>query len=42
VPGGTKLMPHRNPEDRIYTVISGVLYVGLGDQFDGVPGVAVS
>jgi hypothetical protein len=27
-------MPHRNPEDRIYTVISGVLYIGLGDQFD--------
>ena len=23
-PGGTKLMPHRHPEDRIYTVMSGV------------------
>jgi quercetin dioxygenase-like cupin family protein len=34
-PGGTKLMPHRHPEDRIYTVISGVFYIGLGDQFDG-------
>jgi quercetin dioxygenase-like cupin family protein len=34
-PGGTKLMPHRHPEDRIYTVMSGVFYIGLGDQFDG-------
>src|ERR1700753_1688138 len=30
-PGGTKLMPHRHPEDRIYTVMSGVFYIGLGD-----------
>ena len=30
-----KLMPHRHPEDRIYTVMSGVFYIGLGDQFDG-------
>lgn len=30
-----KLMPHRHPEDRIYTVISGVFYIGLGDRFDG-------
>jgi quercetin dioxygenase-like cupin family protein len=28
------MMPHRHPEDRIYTVISGVFYIGLGDQFD--------
>jgi quercetin dioxygenase-like cupin family protein len=34
VPGGVKLMPHRHPEDRIYTVISGVFYIGLGDEFD--------
>ena len=34
VPDGTKLMPHKHPEDRIYTVISGVFYIGLGDQFD--------
>jgi len=34
VPGGVKLMPHRHPEDRIYTVISGTFYIGLGDQFD--------
>ena len=34
VPSGVKLMPHRHPEDRIYTVISGVFYIGLGDRFD--------
>jgi hypothetical protein len=34
VPRGVKLMPHRHPEDRIYTVISGVFYIGLGDKFD--------
>jgi quercetin dioxygenase-like cupin family protein len=33
-PSGVKLMPHRHPEDRVYTVISGVFYIGLGDQFD--------
>jgi len=33
-PHGVKLMPHRHPEDRVYTVISGVFYVGLGDEFD--------
>jgi hypothetical protein len=26
VPRGVKLMPHRHPEDRVYTVISGVLH----------------
>ena len=34
VPGGVKLLPHKHPEDRIYTVISGVFYTGRGDQFD--------
>src|SRR5215831_19869508 len=34
VPLGVKLMPHRHPEDRVYTVISGVYYIGLGDKFD--------
>jgi len=33
VPHGVKLMPHRHSEDRIYTVISGVFYIGLGDEF---------
>ena len=34
VPHGVKLMPHRQPEDRIYTVICGFFYIGLGDEFD--------
>ena len=34
VPRGVKLMPHKHPEDRIYTVISGVFYIGQGEQFD--------
>jgi uncharacterized RmlC-like cupin family protein len=34
VPDGVKLMPHTHPEDRIYTVISGVFYIGLGTKFD--------
>jgi quercetin dioxygenase-like cupin family protein len=34
LPAGTKMMPHKHPEDRIYTVISGVFYIGLGDIFD--------
>src|SRR5579885_2776742 len=34
VPHDVKLMPHRHPEDRVYTVISGIFYIGLGDKFD--------
>jgi hypothetical protein len=34
VPRDIKLMPHKHPEDRVYTVISGIFYIGLGDQFD--------
>ena len=34
VPAGVKLMPHEHPEDRIYTVISGLFYIGLGKTFD--------
>ncbi len=34
VPSGVRLMPHWHPEDRVYTVISGVFYIGLGDKFD--------
>ena len=34
VPHDIKLMPHMHPEDRIYTVMSGVFYIGLGEQFD--------
>src|SRR5580704_11533863 len=34
VPSGVKLMPHVHPEDRVYTVISGVFYIGLGEHFE--------
>jgi quercetin dioxygenase-like cupin family protein len=34
VPSGVKLMPHRHHEDRVYTVMSGVFYIGLGEHFD--------
>lgn len=34
VPDGIKLMPHVHPEDRIYTVMSGVFYIGRGTTFD--------
>jgi len=34
LPHGTKMMPHKHAEDRIYTVISGIFYIGLGDEFD--------
>jgi quercetin dioxygenase-like cupin family protein len=34
VPAGVKLMPHTHPEDRIYTVIAGTFYIGLGNTFD--------
>jgi quercetin dioxygenase-like cupin family protein len=34
VPRGEKLMPHKHPEDRVYTVISGIFYIGLSDEFD--------
>lgn len=34
VPGDVKLMPHRHSENRIYTVISGVFYIGVGEEFD--------
>jgi quercetin dioxygenase-like cupin family protein len=34
LPSGVKLMPHRHHEDRIYTVMSGVFYIGIGEHFD--------
>lgn len=34
VAGGVKLLPHTHPEDRVYTVISGVFYIGFGSVFD--------
>ena len=32
LPAGTRMMPHKHAEDRIYTVISGVFYIGLGEE----------
>jgi quercetin dioxygenase-like cupin family protein len=34
LPLGTKMMPHKHPEDRVYTVMSGMFYIGLGETFD--------
>lgn len=34
LPGDAKMMPHKHPEDRIYTVISGIFYIGVGEAFD--------
>ena len=34
VRSGAKLPPHWHPGDRVYTVISGVFYIGLGERFD--------
>jgi quercetin dioxygenase-like cupin family protein len=34
LPAGTKMMPHKHPEDRIYTVLSGTFHIGLGEVFD--------
>jgi quercetin dioxygenase-like cupin family protein len=34
LPEGTKMMPHKHPEDRIYTVMSGTFFIGLGEVFD--------
>ena len=40
VPLDVKLQPHRHPEDRVYTVMSGVFYVGRGSTFDGARVIA--
>lgn len=34
LPAGERLQPHRHREDRVYTVIAGVFYIGLGEEFD--------
>jgi quercetin dioxygenase-like cupin family protein len=34
LPEGTRMLPHKHPEDRIYTVMSGIFYIGLGEEFD--------
>jgi quercetin dioxygenase-like cupin family protein len=33
VSAGTRVMPHVHPENRIYTVMSGIFYIGLGEEF---------
>lgn len=33
-PNGLKVLPHTHPDDRIYTVLSGTLYLGVGEQWD--------
>lgn len=33
-PADFKVMPHSHPEERIYTVIAGTWYIGMGDKFD--------
>lgn len=33
-PNGLKILPHTHPEDRIYTVLSGTLYLGIGEKWD--------
>lgn len=33
VPHDVKIPPHHHPEDRIYTVMSGVFYIGRGEEF---------
>jgi quercetin dioxygenase-like cupin family protein len=33
-PPGSRVMPHTHPEDRIYTILRGDWYVGLGETFD--------
>ncbi len=34
VPAHTKIVPHRHPDDRIATVVSGTWYFGYGAKFD--------
>ena len=33
-PADYKVAPHRHPEERVYTVMSGTFYIGFGDRFD--------
>src|SRR5262245_27142926 len=33
VSAGTRVMPHVHPENRVYTVMSGIFYIGLGEEF---------
>jgi quercetin dioxygenase-like cupin family protein len=39
-PTGYKLPPHRHPDERIVTVLSGTYYSGVGERFDAAKLVA--
>lgn len=41
-PAGYKVPPHWHPEDELVTVISGAIYLGMGDEFDESKGKAHS
>ncbi|OWK43703.1 cupin domain-containing protein [Fimbriiglobus ruber] len=34
LPDGLRIMPHTHPKDERVTVLTGVLYLGMGDTFD--------
>lgn len=34
LPAGVIFKPHYHPEDRVYTVISGIFYIGFGELYD--------
>jgi quercetin dioxygenase-like cupin family protein len=34
LPAGFRVMPHSHPDDRLYTVLSGTLIIGLGAEMD--------
>ena len=42
LPDGFRVMPHTHPKDERVTVISGTLYLGMGDKFDEKAGKAMS
>jgi quercetin dioxygenase-like cupin family protein len=41
LPDGFRVMPHTHPKDERVTVISGTLYLGMGDKFDEKAGKAM-
>ncbi len=41
LPDGMRIMPHTHPKDERVTVLSGTLYLGMGDTFDEKKAVAM-
>lgn len=41
MPPGYRVMPHTHPDERVYTVLSGTWYIGLGERFDSTAQTAV-